>query len=156
RRGLLRARRGLPSEAAAGRGKARRSTVILYQLAQPALFKVDAERAHELAVRGLKTAQSSAWGMRALARFGGAPARPVSVAGIRFPNPIGLAAGFDKNAELVPALAALGFGFVGVGTLTLRAQSGNPKPRLFRAPELRALVNRLGFNNVGADAAFAH
>jgi len=75
--------------------------------------------------------------------------------GLSFPSPIGIAAGFDKNGLLMPMLAALGFGFVEVGTVTLRPQPGNPRPRLFRYPEHKALINRLGFNNDGADAVAA-
>jgi len=88
-----------------------------------------------------------------LRRLNPVPNLPVEVAGLRFPNPVGLAAGFDKDARLIPALASLGFGFIEVGTFTRLPQAGNPSPRLFRYPEAQALVNRLGFNNCGADEA---
>lgn len=101
------------------------------------------ERAHHLAIAGLKH------GLVPDHR-GSLPDNPVTVAGLVFPNPIGLAAGFDKNAEALPGLAKLGFGFLEVGTVTPRPQPGNPSPRLFRLPPDRALVNRLGFNNKGA------
>ena len=112
----------------------------LYRLARPLLFSLDAEDAHQLGLR--------AAGLAALfaARV---PYAPVRAIGLEFPNPIGLAAGLDKNAEHIEALGALGFGFLEVGTVTPRPQPGNPRPRLFRLPERGALINRLGFNNVG-------
>lgn len=118
-----------------------------------ALFSLDAEAAH-----GVTIAALAAWG-----RLGAplAPARAanpalrVTIAGVDFPNPIGLAAGLDKNAEAIPGLFALGFGAVEVGTLTPRPQPGNPKPRLFRLVEDEAVINRMGFNNDGIDAALA-
>ena len=113
----------------------------------PALFALDAERAHRLTIRML-----AAWGGR-----GGAvetnPRLATSVAGLRFPNPVGLAAGVDKDAEAIPGFFGLGFGSVEVGTLTPLPQAGNPRPRLFRLVEDRAVINRLGFNNGGIDAA---
>src|SRR6195256_996832 len=113
---------------------------MLYALARPLLFSLDPETAHQLTLR--------------LARFASLvtsriPSKPVRLMGLEFPNPVGLAAGLDKNAEHVAALAALGFGFIEVGTVTPRPQPGNPKPRLFRLPQAQALVNRYGFNNVG-------
>jgi dihydroorotate dehydrogenase len=94
--------------------------------------------------------------VRAIGRFCAPPARARrKLLGLTFPSPIGIAAGFDKNGLLMPMLAALGFGFVEVGTVTLRPQPGNPRPRLFRYPEQKALINRLGFNNDGADAVAA-
>jgi dihydroorotate dehydrogenase len=90
----------------------------------------------------------------ALQRFA-PPAKPKSLFGLTFPNPIGLAAGFDKNGVAIPAWAALGFGFVEIGTVTAKAQPGNPRPRIFRYPEQEALINRLGFNNDGADVVAA-
>ena len=117
----------------------------LYRLLRPLIFRLDAERAHRLAISALKL------------RPGGSPSFPgsltTSVAGIGFPSPIGLAAGFDKDAEIADAALGLGFGFVEVGTLTPLPQEGNPKPRLFRLSEDRAVINRMGFNNRGqADA----
>jgi dihydroorotate dehydrogenase len=123
--------------------------LLPYSLARPFLFSLDPEKAHELT-------------LDALARVGGTPMAcaignkrvddPVEVAGLRFPNRVGLAAGLDKNARCIDGLAALGFGFVEVGTVTPRAQPGNPRPRMFRLPAAHALINRLGFNNDGLDA----
>jgi len=130
--------------------------VNVYDVLRPLLFRIDPEEIHELVVTGLKTAQKTRLGLRALRRWASAPSgSPITVAGLEFPNRIGLAAGFDKNAVLVPAMAALGFGFVEVGTVTGRAQPGNPRPRMFRYPGDRAIVNRLGFNNLGAEAVAA-
>ena len=121
----------------------------MYALARPFLFCLDAERAHTLALRGIALAYRS--GMQGV--LGGTtPVLPRRVFGIEFPNPVGLAAGLDKNADHVDALASLGFGFIEVGTTTPRAQAGNPKPRMFRLPEHQAVINRLGFNNAGVDA----
>jgi dihydroorotate dehydrogenase len=117
---------------------------------RPILFQLDAETAHNIAIAALQRASPSALLRRLLRRF--APAEnPRTLFGIRFPNPIGLAAGFDKNGVALPALAAMGFGFIEIGTVTGRPQPGNPRPRIFRYPEERALINRLGFNNDGAD-----
>jgi dihydroorotate dehydrogenase len=110
-----------------------------------ALTRVDAERAHHLGFRAIRAAGP------ALARLGTTPGEPVTAMGLRFPNRLGLAAGFDKDAVGVDALAGLGFGHVEVGTVTGRAQPGNPRPRLFRLPDDRAVVNRMGFNNDGAE-----
>lgn len=121
---------------------------MFYALARPLIFRLDPERGHRL-------------GLSALSRLpvGRVPApdpRLVStVAGLRFPTPVGLAAGFDKDAEAFGALLSLGFGFVEVGTLTPRPQAGNPRPRLFRLVEDRAVINRMGFNNGGQPAATA-
>jgi dihydroorotate dehydrogenase len=109
------------------------------------LSRVDAERAHRLGFRAVRVGRPFT---RRLIRT---PATPVEAMGLRFPNPLGLAAGFDKNAEGIDALAALGFGFVEVGTVTALPQPGNPPPRLFRLPDDRAVVNRMGFNNDGAE-----
>ena len=117
---------------------------------RPILFSIDPERAHDLALGFLRRASGSALALRLLQRFQPAP-QPVTLFGITFPNPIGLAAGFDKNGVALPALAALGFGFLEIGTVTARGQTGNLKPRLFRYPAEQALINRLGFNNEGAD-----
>ncbi len=119
---------------------------MLYALARPLLFALDAELAHQLT---LELADAPLrFGLLRIARV---PAAPVRVMGLDFPNPVGLAAGLDKNAAHVDALAKLGFGFLEVGTVTPRPQPGNPKPRLFRLPAAQALINRMGFNNVGLD-----
>ncbi len=121
----------------------------MYGLARPFLFRMDAERAHALGLSMLETAYRT--GMNPmLARR--APAFPVKVMNLTFPNPVGLAAGLDKNGAHIDALFALGFGFVEIGTVTPKPQPGNPKPRMFRLPEHRAIINRLGFNNDGVDA----
>ncbi len=120
---------------------------MLYALARPLLFALDPETAHLLTL-GLADAPLRL----GLLRLPRVPPQPVRAMGLEFPNPVGLAAGLDKNAEHVDALAALGFGFIEVGTVTPRPQPGNPRPRMFRLPEVHALVNRLGFNNVGLDA----
>ncbi|MGF6148436.1 Dihydroorotate dehydrogenase (quinone) [Kingella potus] len=119
----------------------------MYSLLRPIVFHLDPEKAHHLALSALKTA----------ACCGILPAveshtRPTQLMGLTLPNPIGLAAGLDKNGEYIDALAALGFGFIEVGTVTPLPQSGNPQPRLFRIPEHRAIINRMGFNNHGIDA----
>jgi dihydroorotate dehydrogenase len=122
--------------------------------AKPLLFRLDAERAHE-EVAGLMALLSAIpGGAAALNALTGATTIGLEkdVFGVRFPNPIGLAAGFDKDGRLVPILPALGFGFLEIGSVTLEPQPGNPKPRLFRVPESRALVNRMGFNSEGARA----
>jgi len=120
---------------------------MLYALARPLLFALDPERAHQLTL-GLADAPLRF----RLLRVPRAPGAPVRSMGLDFPNAVGLAAGLDKNAEYVDALAQLGFGFLEVGTVTPRPQPGNPRPRLFRLPRARALINRMGFNNVGLDA----
>jgi len=119
---------------------------MLYALARPLLFRLDPERAHELTL-GLADAPLR-FGLLRVAR---APGAPVRAMGLDFPNAVGLAAGLDKNAEHVDALSRLGFGFIEVGTVTPRPQPGNPRPRLFRLPRAEALINRMGFNNVGLD-----
>ena len=121
----------------------------MYSLARPLLFCLDAERAHALGLAGLEAAYRS--GLNPL--FGAKPkALPTKAFGIEFPNPVGCAAGLDKNGEHIDALLALGFGFVEVGTVTPRPQDGNPKPRMFRLPDELAVINRLGFNNRGVHA----
>lgn len=120
------------------------------RLVRRLLFALDAETAHDLVLRGLRAASHVDLALRALKRFQPAP-NPITLFGVNFPNRIGLAAGFDKNAVALPAWAALGFGFVEAGTVTAKAQTGNPRPRIFRYPEHQALINRLGFNNEGAD-----
>lgn len=120
-----------------------------YALARPFLFALDPEVAHDLTMASLARTQ----GTPLLATYGRRPVSdPIELAGLRFANRVGLAAGLDKNARCIDGLAAMGFGFVEVGTVTPRAQSGNPKPRMFRLPEANALINRLGFNNDGLDA----
>jgi dihydroorotate dehydrogenase len=113
----------------------------LYRLARPLLFSLDPETAHRLTLSLLEKS-----GYSRTIRL-----QPVQAMGLEFPNPVGLAAGLDKNAEHIDALARLGFGFLEVGTVTPRPQPGNPKPRLFRLKENNALINRLGFNNAGID-----
>jgi dihydroorotate dehydrogenase len=128
-------------------------SLLSYALARPFLFGMDAEAAHELTLQTLARTQRTplAWAYKcALVRD------PVTVAGLAFPNRIGLAAGLDKNARCIDALGSMGFGFVEVGTVTPKAQSGNPRPRLFRLPQAQALINRLGFNNDGLDAFVAN
>jgi dihydroorotate dehydrogenase len=125
----------------------------MYSLARPLLFCLDAERAHDLSLKAIETAYRT--GLNPLVAT--VPkALPTKAFGIDFPNPVGLAAGLDKNAAHIDALAALGFGFIEVGTTTPRAQSGNPKPRMFRLAEHDAVINRLGFNNAGVDALVAN
>ncbi|NZA24824.1 quinone-dependent dihydroorotate dehydrogenase [Luteimonas sp. SJ-92] len=125
----------------------------MYGLARSLLFRLDAERAHALGLAGLEAAWRA--GLRSLL----AERRrefPASLLGLTFPNPVGLAAGLDKNGAHVDALFGLGFGFVEVGTVTPRPQPGNPKPRMFRLSGHRAIINRLGFNNDGVDALVAN
>src|SRR3954453_10261813 len=125
----------------------------MYSLIRKLLFQLDAEDAHELAVRQMIALQNIPIVLRAIERFcAPPPTARRELMGLTFPSPVGIAAGFDKNGLMMPMLAALGFGFVEVGTVTLRPQSGNPKPRLFRYAEHYALINRMGFNNDGADA----
>jgi dihydroorotate dehydrogenase len=128
-------------------------SLLPYPLARPFLFGLDPEHAHELT-------------LGALARLQNTPLQclwqqprvndPVTVAGLKFPNRVGLAAGLDKNGRCIDGLAAMGFGFIEVGTVTPKAQPGNPKPRMFRLPEANALINRLGFNNDGLGAFLAN
>ena len=119
-----------------------------YPLLRRALFTLEPERAHDVALAGLDRAGPALLGRL----YGGrVPSVPVQALGLDFPNPVGLAAGLDKNADHVDALGALGFGFIEVGTVTPRPQEGNPRPRLFRLPRHEALINRLGFNNRGVD-----
>ena len=120
------------------------------RLVRPLLFSLDTEAAHHLTIALLRTASHVDVALRALEIFQPRP-KPRVLFGVTFPNPIGLAAGLDKNGVAIPAWAALGFGFIEIGTVTAKSQAGNPKPRIFRFPERQALVNRLGFNNDGAD-----
>lgn len=124
-----------------------------YPLARAALFSLDAEAAHELTLRRLQQAYDCRHTRRL---FPSAANRARTLMGLALRNPVGLAAGLDKNGAHIDALAALGFGFVEVGTVTPRPQDGNPKPRLFRLPRAQALINRFGFNNQGLDAFVAN
>ena len=127
--------------------------LIPYALARPFLFGLDAETAHELTMASLAHTQGTPL---SLAYCNTRVDDPIDVAGLKFSNRVGLAAGLDKNAHCIDGLAAMGFGFVEVGTVTPKAQSGNPKPRMFRLPEANALINRLGFNNDGLDTFIAN
>ena len=125
---------------------------MLYELARRALFRLDPERAHDLVLKNLD--RLDAFGL--VRRLGCRVQAPREVMGLRFDNAVGLAAGLDKNGAHIDALAALGFGFIEVGTVTPRPQPGNPRPRLFRLPQHEALINRLGFNNDGLEAFLAN
>ncbi len=118
---------------------------------RPLLFSLDAETAHHFTIGSLRRIAKFDLALRALKAFQ-PPFKPKTLFGLEFPNPIGLAAGLDKNGVALPAWEALGFGFIEIGTVTAQAQPGNAKPRIFRFPEQEALINRLGFNNDGADA----
>ncbi|MBU3583083.1 quinone-dependent dihydroorotate dehydrogenase [Polynucleobacter sp. 15G-AUS-farblos] len=123
-----------------------------YSFLRPWLFCLDPEKAHNLTLSNLDRAER--WGL--LQRFITKPiADPHTLCGIQFPNPVGLAAGLDKDGKHIDSLAALGFGFLEIGTVTPRAQPGNPKPRMFRLPEAEGIINRMGFNNDGVDACVA-
>jgi len=132
---------------------------LLYEkIVRPLLFRLDSERAHELGVDAMAFLGRLSPVCRmfeAIERVSPESFRPVDVLGLRFPNAVGLAAGFDKNARAWRAAAALGFGHVEIGTVTAVAQPGNPKPRMFRYPSQEAVINRLGFNNEGAEAVAA-
>lgn len=128
------------------------SDKLLYALLRPLLFSLDPERAHHLTLPALKHA--AAWGLTGI--LGKPAADPRTVMGVTFPNPVGLAAGLDKDGAFIDGLAALGFGSIEVGTVTPRAQAGNPKPRMFRLPAANAVINRMGFNNGGVDAFVAN
>ncbi len=120
----------------------------MFQLLRPALFALDPETAHHATLSALKTAHC----LGTLPLIVTRPANdPRTVMGLTFPNPVGLAAGLDKNGAYIDALAALGFGFIEIGTVTPRPQPGNPKPRMFRLPEAQGIINRMGFNNDGVD-----
>lgn len=125
-----------------------------YQLARSLLFRLDAERAHDLSMAGLRLAERS----RLLGALLPRPdaQRPYECLGLRFPNRIGLAAGLDKEGQTIDALGRCGFGFIEIGTFTPRPQGGNPKPRLFRLVDREAIINRMGFNNPGIEAGLRH
>ena len=125
----------------------------LYPLFRPLLFAADPELAHDLTLAGLDAAATSGFARLAAPNL---PPSPVTAMGITFPNRVGLAAGLDKNAEHLPGLATLGFGFLEAGTVTPRAQPGNPRPRMFRIASAQAIVNRLGFNNAGVERFVAN
>lgn len=118
----------------------------LYESFSPLLFKLDAEKAHGLGISALKS------GLLPKSPAVSSPALETQICGLRFPNPVGMAAGFDKNAEVIAPLFSRGFGFVEVGTVTPKPQHGNPKPRVFRDPEAQAVINRMGFPNGGMNA----
>ncbi|MDP2868266.1 quinone-dependent dihydroorotate dehydrogenase [Methyloversatilis sp.] len=122
---------------------------MLYPLLRPLLFSLDAERAHDLTLGTLARAPSLIPALHL-------PARPVQCMGLTFPNPVGLAAGLDKNGAAIDGLARLGFGFIEIGTITPRPQPGNPKPRMFRLPAAQGIINRMGFNNLGLDVLIAN
>ena len=125
----------------------------MFQLIRPALFALDPETAHHATLDALRTAHC----LGTLPFLVKCPASdPRTVMGLTFPNPVGLAAGLDKNGGYIDPLAALGFGFIEIGTVTPRPQPGNPKPRLFRLPQAQAIINRMGFNNDGVDALVAN
>ena len=128
-------------------------SLVPYALARPFLFSLDPEAAHDVTLQALAGTQGTPL---QLAYCAGRVADPVVLAGLTFPNRIGLAAGLDKNARCIDGLGAMGFGFVEVGTVTPKGQPGNPKPRMFRLPKANALINRLGFNNDGLDAFIAN
>jgi dihydroorotate dehydrogenase len=121
----------------------------MYNLARPFLFGLDAEHAHGLGLKAMELAYRTGTSPLLAKRI---EPLPTKAFGLTFPNPVGLAAGLDKNGAHIDALLALGFGFVEIGTVTPRAQAGNPKPRMFRLPQHKAVINRLGFNNEGVDA----
>ncbi|NEH17832.1 quinone-dependent dihydroorotate dehydrogenase [Pantoea agglomerans] len=121
---------------------------MFYPIVRPALFKLDPERAHELTFQQLRFMNGTPLEMFYRQNL---PSRPVTCMGLTFKNALGLAAGLDKNAECIDAFAAMGFGFVEVGTVTPRAQAGNDKPRMFRLVEAGGIINRMGFNNLGVD-----
>jgi dihydroorotate dehydrogenase len=121
---------------------------MFYPAIRKVLFQFDAETIHELTIKGLKNTGKSPLNVLYKQTV---PNKPVTVMGINFPNPLGLAAGLDKNGECINAFATMGFGFVEVGTVTPRPQPGNDKPRIFRLPQANAVINRMGFNNKGVD-----
>lgn len=125
---------------------------MMYSLLRKALFIADPETAHGLALEGLKLGH----GLGATILLCKSENQPVKVMGLEFPNPVGMAAGMDKNGDYIDALGSVGFGFVEIGTVTPRPQPGNPKPRVFRIEQANAMINRLGFNNKGVDYLVRH
>jgi dihydroorotate dehydrogenase len=121
---------------------------MLYPLIRKFFFALDAETAHGIGMGGVSLLKSSGFGACLVKPV---KACPVEAMGLKFPNPVGLAAGLDKNGDHIDALAGLGFGFIEIGTITPRPQDGNPRPRLFRIPEAQGIINRMGFNNAGVD-----
>ncbi len=121
-------------------------------LVRPILFSQDSEKIHDRTLRLLGSASQNRNALKILSSLFGGPSKPVKTLGLTFPNPIGLAAGMDKNAAALPVWEALGFGFVELGGITRHAQPGNPQPRMFRCVPDEALVNRMGFNNIGSEA----
>jgi dihydroorotate dehydrogenase len=138
------------AESAAAAVKCR---AMLYPLIRKFFFALDAETAHGIGMSGISLLNSS--GLAGLLAKPVAPC-PVDVMGLKFPNPVGLAAGLDKNGDYIDGLARLGFGFIEIGTITPRPQDGNPKPRMFRIPEAQGIINRMGFNNAGVDKLLAN
>lgn len=134
-------------------GEARITFAAMYKWLKPLIFRVDPERAHYATMGLLRFACAIPGGAAVVRAVFKGPAKPVEVCGLRFPNPVGLAAGFDKDARWLRELGAMGFGFVEIGTLTPLGQSGNPQPRLFRLPTDRGIINRMGFNNGGVASA---
>jgi dihydroorotate dehydrogenase len=128
---------------------------VYRNLMRPCLFTQNAEEIHDFTIKALGRVSRSPWLTEAMHSFFGAPDLPVSTMGLRFPNPVGLAAGMDKEAEAIHAWPAMGFGFTELGAVTWHAQPGNPSPRVFRAIPEQAIVNRMGFNNPGAEAVAA-
>lgn len=122
---------------------------MLYRIAREFFFMQDPEVVHEMTIKGLKLTGSTPISCLYSQKL---PSKPVTVMGLKFPNPVGLAAGLDKNGECIDAFAAMGFGFIEVGTVTPLPQAGNEKPRIFRITEAEAIINRMGFNNAGVDA----
>ena len=125
----------------------------MYTLLRPALFRLDPEVAHQVTLSGLNALYSLGLSRIIAPR---PPDDPRTVMGLAFPNPVGLAAGLDKNGDCIDGLAALGFGFIEIGTVTPLPQPGNPRPRLFRLPQANAIINRMGFNNDGVDKLIAN
>ena len=123
---------------------------MLYDIARPLIFSLDPETAHDYTLRALSLAG------RFLPAGQPEPATPIEMMGLRFPNAIGLAAGLDKNGTAIDGISRMGFGFIEIGTITPRPQPGNPRPRMFRLPEVQGIINRMGFNNHGVDALLAN
>ncbi len=131
----------------------KKENFIYKRILRPAFFSLDPEKAHDTAIIFLRALNAVPFKKKLISFFFKETKKELEIAGIKFKNPLGLAAGFDKNAEVYPVLALMGFGFIETGTITFKAQPGSPKPRLFRYPENMALVNKMGFNNCGAEKA---